>query len=102
MGGDGSGSSGGSKKLSPSTPPLLCLFFIIQEALRARVGATFGRLGAARFSSTNRRRNGFHRVASAALEDAVLESSHAGVYALQIHAFATRRAARTFGRQQLR
>ena len=63
---------------------------------------TFGRLGATRFRSTNRRRNGFHRVAPAALEDAVLESSHAGVYTLQIHAFATRRAARTFGRQQLR
>jgi hypothetical protein len=62
----------------------------------------FGRLGATRFRSTNRRRNGFHRVAPAALEDAVLESSHAGVYTLQIHAFATRRAARTFGRQQLR
>jgi hypothetical protein len=63
---------------------------------------TLGPLGAARFRSTNRRRNGFHRVAPAALEDAVLESSHAGVYALQIHAFPTRRAARTFGRQQLR
>jgi hypothetical protein len=63
---------------------------------------TFGPLGAARFRSTNRRRNGFHRVAPAALEDAVLESSHAGVYTLQIHAFATRRAPRTFGRQQLR
>jgi len=63
---------------------------------------TFGSLGAARFRSTNRRRNGFRRVAPAALEDAVLESSHAGVYTLQIHAFPTRRAARTFGRQQLR
>lgn len=40
--------------------------------------STFGRLGATRFRSTNRRRNGFHRVAPAALEDAVLESSHAG------------------------
>jgi hypothetical protein len=58
---------------------------------------TFVLLGAARFCSTNRRRNGFHRVAPAALEDAVLESSHAGVYTLQIHAFPTRRAARTFG-----
>ena len=64
--------------------------------------STFGRLGATRFRSTNRRRNGFHRVAPAALEDAVLESYHAGVYTLQIHAFPTRRAARTFGRQQLR
>jgi hypothetical protein len=63
---------------------------------------TFALLGAARFRSTNRRRNGFHRVAPAALEDAVLESSHAGVYTLQIHAFPTRRAARTFGWQQLR
>ena len=63
---------------------------------------TFGPLGAARFRSTNRRRNGFHRVAPAALEDAVLESSHAGVYTLQIHTFPTRRAARTFPRQQLR
>ena len=63
---------------------------------------TFGPFGAARFRSTNRRRNGFHRVAPAALEDAVLESSHAGVYTLQIHAFLTRRAARTFLRQQLR
>src|SRR2546430_4598576 len=64
--------------------------------------STFGRLGATRFRSTNRRRNGFHRVAPAALEDAVLESSQAGVYTLQIHAFATRPAARTFGRQQLK
>ena len=62
---------------------------------------TFGRLGATRFRSTNRRRNGFHRVAPAALGDAVTILS-AGVYTLQIPAFATRRAARTFGRQQLR
>src|SRR4051812_36118315 len=48
--------------------------------------STFGRLSATRFRSTNRRRNGFHRVAPAALEDAVFESSHAGVYTLQIHA----------------
>ena len=59
---------------------------------------TFGPFCAARFRSTNRRRNGFRREAPAALEDAVLESSHAGVYTLQIHAFPTRRAAGTFGR----
>ena len=63
---------------------------------------TFGPFCAARFRSTNRRRNGFRREAPAALEDAVLESSHAGVYTLQIHAFPTRRAAGTFGRQQFR
>jgi hypothetical protein len=63
---------------------------------------TLGPIGAARFRSINRRRNGFHHVAPAALEDAVLESSHAGVYTLQIHAFPTHWAARTFGRQQLR
>jgi hypothetical protein len=63
---------------------------------------TFDPLGAARFRSTNRRRKGLHRVASAALEDAVLESSHAGVYTLQIHIFPTRRAARAFCWQQLR
>jgi hypothetical protein len=59
-------------------------------------------LGAGRFHSVNRRRNSFHRVASAALEHAVLESSNAGVYTLQVHAIPTRRAWRTFGRQQRR
>jgi hypothetical protein len=70
--------------------------------LRGREQRTFGPLGARRFHSVNRRRNSFHRVALATLEHAVLESSDAGVYTLQVHAYPTRRAARTFSRQQLR
>ena len=70
--------------------------------LRGREQRTFVPLGARRFHSVNRRRNSFHRVALATLEHAVLESSDAGVYALQVHAYPTRRAARTFSRQQLR
>src|SRR5258705_12872232 len=62
----------------------------------------FGPLGAGRFNPVNRRRDSFHRVALATLEHAVLESSDAGVYTLQIHTLPTGRAARTFGRQQLR
>jgi hypothetical protein len=81
---------------TPLKPRRPALMFSLAEQ------PTFGRLSATRFRSTNRSRNGFHRVAPATLEDAVLESSHARVYTLQIHAFATCRAARTFGRQQLR
>jgi hypothetical protein len=55
-----------------------------------------------RFNSVNCCRDSFHRVALATLEHAVLESSDAGVYTLQIHAFPTGRAARTFCRRQLR
>src|SRR5260370_25274410 len=62
----------------------------------------FGPLGASRFHSVNHSRNGFHRVALATLEHAVLEPSDTGVYSLQVHAFPTLRARRTFGRQQLR
>lgn len=70
--------------------------------LRRREQRTFGPLGARKFHSVNRRRNSFHRVASATLEHAVLESSDAGVYALQVHAILALRAWRTFGQQQLR
>jgi hypothetical protein len=70
--------------------------------LRRREQRTFCPLGARRFHSVNRRRNSFHRVAPATLEHAVFESSDAGVYTLQAHAIPTRRARRTFGRQQLR
>ncbi len=62
----------------------------------------FGPLGAGRFNPVNRRRDSFHRAALATLEHAVLEASQAEVYTLQIHAFPTRWAARTFGPQQLR
>ena len=62
----------------------------------------FGPLGARRFHSVNHSRNGFHRVALATLEHAVLEPSDTGVYSLQVHAFPALRARRTFGRQQLR
>jgi hypothetical protein len=77
----------------------VCSAFIL---LRRREQRTFGPLGAGRFDPANRRRNSFHRVARATLEHAVLESSDAGVYTLQIHALPTRRAGRTFSRQQLR
>src|SRR2546429_3102389 len=40
--------------------------------------STFGRFGATRFRSTNRRRNGFHRVAPAALANAGLQFSPSG------------------------
>ena len=77
----------------------VCSAFIL---LRRREQRTFGPLGAGRFHPANRRRNSFHRVAPATLEHTVLESSDAGVYTLQIHALPTRRAGRTFSRQQLR
>src|SRR6266404_9548217 len=65
--------------------------------LRRREQPAFGPLDAGRFNPVNRRRDSFHRVALATLEHAVLESSQAGVYTLQIHAFPTRWAARTIG-----
>jgi hypothetical protein len=77
----------------------VCSAFIL---LRRREQRTFGPLGAGRFHPANCRRNSFHRVAPATLEHTVLESSDAGVYTLQIHALPTRRAGRTFSRQQLR
>ena len=77
----------------------VCSAFIL---LRRREQRSFGPLGAGRFHPANRRRNSFHRVAPATLEHTVLESSDAGVYTLQIHALPTRRAGRTFSRQQLR
>jgi hypothetical protein len=61
-----------------------------------------GPLGAERFHPANARRNSFYRAAPATHEHTVLESSDAGVYTLQIHALPTRRAGRTFSRQQLR
>jgi hypothetical protein len=70
--------------------------------LRRREQPALGPLDAGRFNQVNRRRDSFHCVALATLEHAVLESSDAGVYTLQIHAFPTGRAARTFGRRQLR
>ena len=70
--------------------------------LRGGEQRTFGPLGARRFHSVNRRRNSFHRVAPATLEHAVLESSDAGIYTLQVHAIPTLRAPRTCGRQKLR
>jgi hypothetical protein len=76
-----------------------CSGFIL---LRRRVQRPFGPLGAGRFHPANSRRNSFQRVASATLEHTVLESSNAGVYTLQIHALPTRRAGRTFSRQQQR
>jgi hypothetical protein len=70
--------------------------------LRRRERRTFGPLGARTFHSVNRRRNSLHHVAPATLEHAVLESSDAGVYTLQVHAIPALRAWRTFGQQQLR
>ena len=83
----------------PKSKTSICSAWNITSETRS---TGFGPLGASRFHSVNHSRNGFHRVAPTALEDAVLESSHAGVHTLQIHAFPARRAARTFGRQQLR
>jgi len=69
---------------------------------RRRELRTFVPPGVGRFHSVNRRRNSFHRVTLATLEHAVLKSFDAGVYTLQIHAYPTRRAGRTFSPQQLR
>ena len=70
--------------------------------LRRSKQPVLGPRDAGRFNPVNRGRDSFHRVALATLEHAVLESSDAGFYTLQIHAFPTGRAARTFGWQQLR
>jgi hypothetical protein len=102
---------GGDAASAPSRPPRVCHkpklpgfphCFGTGRTKRQREQRTFGPLGAGRFDPANRRRNSFHRVARATLEHAVLESSDAGVYTLQIHALPTRRAGRTFSRQQLR
>jgi hypothetical protein len=70
--------------------------------LRRSEQPVLGPRDAGRFNSVNCCRDSFHRVALATLEHAVLESSDAGVYTLEIHAFPTGRAARTFCRRQLR
>jgi hypothetical protein len=68
--------------------------------LRRSEQPVLGPPDAGRFNPVNRRRDSFHRVALATLEHAVLESSDAGFYTLQIHAFPTGRAARTFDPQR--
>jgi len=83
----------------PKSKTSICSAWNITSETRS---TGFGPLGASRFHSVNHSRNGFHRVAPATLEHAVLEPSDTGVYSLQVHAFPAFRARRTFGRQQLR
>jgi hypothetical protein len=83
----------------PKSKTSICSAWNITSETRS---TGFGPLGASRFHSVNHSRNGFHRVAPATLEHAVLEPSDTGVYSLQVHAFPALRARRTFGRQQLR